>query len=119
MQIEQKDKQNPLQLSDVISKIPVGITVTDLDGRIRYYNEYCARIVDRKPEYIGQDIRTCHQKPASAAKIDQIFEEIKSGRREEYYYESVRNGKHLAVTVSPYTADDKPAGFIQTITLKR
>lgn len=119
MQFKQTGNQESLQLADVINKTPVGITVTDLDGRIRYYNEYCARIVDRKPEYIGQDIRTCHQKPASAAKIDQIFEEIKSGRREDYYYESVRNGKHLAVTVSPYTVDGKPAGFIQTITLKR
>ena len=30
--------------------------MTDLDGKMLYYNEYSAKIVDRKPEYIGMDI---------------------------------------------------------------
>jgi DUF438 domain-containing protein len=57
-------------LRSVLDQIPVGITVTDLDGKMLYYNEYCARTVDRKPEYIGMDIRSCHKKPESIPKID-------------------------------------------------
>ena len=75
-------------LRSVLDQIPVGITVTDLDGKILYYNEYSAQIVDRKPEYIGMDIRSCHKKPESIEKIDMIFSEMKAGKRENYYYES-------------------------------
>ena len=44
---------NTDQLAKVLDKIPAGITVIDKEGHILYYNEYCAKYVDRKPEYIG------------------------------------------------------------------
>ena len=82
-----------MQLEKVLDKIPVGVTVTDIEGRILYYNTYSSQIVDRKPEYIGEDIRACHKKPDSILKIDRILEELKEGRIQEYYYESERNDK--------------------------
>ena len=69
-----------IDLRSVLEQIPVGITVTDLDGKILYFNEYSAQIVDRKPEYIGMDIRSCHKKPESIVKIDTILSEWKAGK---------------------------------------
>lgn len=108
-----------IQLKKILDKIPVGVTVIDLAGRILYYNEYSSQIVDRKPGYIGEDIRACHKKPESIVKIDRILKDIKEGRRQEYYYESERNGKRLGVSVLPYKINDKLIGFIQSFVVKR
>ena len=102
----------------ILDNIPVGVTVIDLEGRIIYYNKYSARIVDRKPEYIGKDIRSCHNKPSSIEKIDRILEEFKDGREKDVYYEAVRNGRCLAVTVSPFEMDGSIIGFIQSFIVK-
>jgi PAS domain S-box-containing protein len=105
-------------LRSVLDQIPVGITVTDLDGKILYFNEYSTQIVDRKPEYIGMDIRSCHKKPESIIKIDTILSEMKAGKRENYCYESKRKDKVLSVTVSPYKQLGKLIGFIHSIVVK-
>ena len=79
------------QLATALGKIPVGITIIDPEGRMLYYNEYCSQVVDRKPEYNGKDIRSCHQKPGSIEKIDRILSELVKGQRKTFYYESIRN----------------------------
>ncbi|MGD9332946.1 MAG: PAS domain-containing protein [Desulfobacterales bacterium] len=71
------------KLAALLNKIPVGITLIDLVDRIRYSNDDSARIVDRRPEYIGRGIRSCHQKAESIARSDRMREDIRSGRREE------------------------------------
>jgi PAS domain S-box-containing protein len=106
------------ELRSVLDQIPVGITVTDLEGKIRYYNKYSAQIVDRKPEYIGMDIRSCHKKPESIIKIDTILSEIKDGKRENYCYESKRKDKVLSITISSYKQLGKLIGFIHSIVVK-
>jgi PAS domain S-box-containing protein len=105
-------------LRSVLDQIPVGITVTDLDGKILYFNEYSAQIVDRKPEYIGMDIRSCHKKPESIIKIDTILSEMKVEKRENYSYESKRKDKVLYVTISPYKCLGELIGFIQSVVVK-
>jgi PAS domain S-box-containing protein len=107
------------QLAMVLEKIPAGITLIDREGRILYYNEYSSRFVDRKPEYIGQDIRFCHKKPESIEKIDRILSELTEGKRKEFYYEAERNGNKLGVTFSPLDVDGKPIGFIQCFSILR
>jgi DUF438 domain-containing protein len=106
------------ELLSVLNQIPVGITVTDLDGKILYYNQYSAQIVDRKPEYIGMDIRFCHKKLESIVKIDTIFAEMIAGKRENYCYESKRKDKVLSITISPYNQLGKMIGFIHSIVVK-
>ena len=107
------------QLAMVLEKIPAGITVIDPQGHILYYNEYCTKFVDRKPEYIGRDIRFCHQKTASIDKIDRILSELNADKRKEFYYESERNGNKLGVTVSPFEIDGDRVGFIQCFSIVR
>lgn len=101
--------------SFILDKIPIGITVIDLEGRILYFNEYSSQIRDRKPEYLGRDIRFCHQKPESIAKIDRILEEFKGGRRQEICYDATLEGEVFAVTISPLVVEGRLAGCIHSI----
>jgi DUF438 domain-containing protein len=107
------------QIPLMIDMIPVAITVIDLAGHIIFYNDYSSRVLDRKPEYLGTDIRDCHQKPETNARIDGMLNEFKAGRREEFYYEAFRYGKDIAVTLSPFEVDGQLIGCIQSVTLKR
>ena len=107
------------QLAVVLEKIPVGITIIDREGHILYYNEYCSRYVDRKPEYIGKDIRFCHQKKESIEKIDRIIAELIESKRNEFYYEVERNGNKLGVTVSPFEVNGELIGYIQSFVVRR
>ena len=103
----------------VLEKIPAGITVIDREGYILYYNEYCSRFVDRKPEYIGKNIRFCHKKAESVKKLERILTELSEGKREEFYYEAERDGNKLGVTFSPFEVDGKQIGFIQCFSIIR
>lgn len=107
------------QLALVLENIPAGVTVIDSNGHILYYNAYCSRFVDRKPEYIGKDIRFCHQRPQSIKKIDEILSEPADGKTKEFYYESERGGNKLGVTVSPFYVGGEPIGFIQCFSVIR
>ena len=90
------------QLAAVLEHVPAGITVIDDEGRILYYNTYCAQFVDRKPEYIGRDIRLCHQQPKSIEKIEKMLSDLKKGRAKEFYYEAKRSGNRLGVRIAPF-----------------
>jgi PAS domain S-box-containing protein len=107
------------QIPLIYDKIPVAITVIDLEGNILFYNRYSSRVLDRKPEHLGTDIRDCHQKPETNAKIDQMLNEFKTGRREEFYYEAFRYGKNICVTLSPFEVDGQLIGCIQSVIIKR
>ena len=103
----------------VLDNAPAGITVIDKEGHILYYNEYCARYVDRKPEHIGKNIRFCHQKEESMVKIKRILSELNEGKRDEFYYEAERAGNSLGVTVAPFFVDGRQIGFIQCFSMIR
>ena len=108
---------NTNQLAMVLDKIPAGITVIDNEGRILYYNEYCAKFVNRKPEYIGKNIAFCHKKPESIEKIKRILSDLNAGKRKEFYYEAQRGENKLGVTVTPFDMDGKQIGFIQCFSI--
>ena len=109
----------PDRIPLILDKIPVAVTIIDLEGIILLYNEYSSQILDRKPEYLGTDIRNCHQKPETNARIDTMLNEFKAGRLEEFYYEAFRYGKNIAVTLSPFKVDGQLIGCIQSVTIKR
>jgi len=103
----------------ILDQIPVAITVIDLEGNMLLYNEYSSRILDRKPEYLGTDIRECHQKPETNERIDAMLAEFKAGRREDFYYETFRYGKNIAVTLSPFEVDGQLKFCVQSVVLKK
>ena len=107
------------QIPLMVDMIPVAITIIDLEGHILFYNDYSSRVLDRKPEYLGSDIRDCHQKPETNVRIDNMLNEFKAGRREAFYYEAFRYGKDIAVTLSPFEVDGQLVGCIQSVTIKK
>ena len=107
------------QILQILDKIPVAITVIDLEGNILFYNQYSSQVLDRKPEYLGTDIRSCHQKPETNDRIDGMLAEFRAGRRDDFYYEAFRYGKDIAVTLLPFEVDDKLIGCIQSVTIKK
>ena len=110
---------DPAQIPLIFDQIPVAITVIDLEGNILFYNQHSSRVLDRKPEHLGTDIRDCHQKPETNVKIDRMLNEFKTGRRDDFYYEDFRYGKDIAVTLSPFEVDGKLIGCIQSVIIKR
>ena len=107
------------QIPQILDKISVAITVIDLEGNILFYNQYSSQVLDRKPEYLGTDIRSCHQKPETNNRIDGMLAEFRAGRRDDFYYEAFRYGKDIAVTLSPFEMDGRLVGCIQSVTIKR
>jgi DUF438 domain-containing protein len=105
-------------IPQIIEHIPVAITGIDLEGNILFYNEYGTQVLDRKPAYLGTDIRDCHQKPESNAKIDRMLAAFKDGSRENFYYETVRYGKNIAVTLSPFEVNGNLIGCIQSVVIR-
>jgi DUF438 domain-containing protein len=92
--------------------------VIDLEGRMLYYNEYGAQILDRRPEHLGRNVNLCHEKQESKDRIDHMLEALKGGRRQEFYYEADRYGKRIAVTLSPFEVNGQLVACIQTVTVK-
>jgi len=105
------------QLAQVLDKVPAGITVIDSEWRILYYNEYCGRYVDRRPEYLGESILSCHKKGSSIDRIKQMLSSLAEGKQQEVYYETQRGDTRLAVTVVPFRLSEAETGFIQTFTV--
>lgn len=108
------DPFDPQWIPRILDKIPMAVTLFDLKGVMLYYNEYSPRIINRKPELLGKDIRLCHQKPESNARIEGMIEAFQKGRREPISYEARPYGKPLLVTVSPLEVDGRLVGCIHT-----
>ncbi len=98
----------------VIGEMPVGLTLLDLEGRILYYNAYAAKVADRKPEYLGRDVRELHQ-PQSNDKIELILNEYKKGGKNEHHWQVIRDGLTVGVRVAPLVVGGRNVGLIHTI----
>ena len=96
----------------------VAVTIIDAQGTLLYYNKEAARILDRKPEYIGNDIHSHHKKAASNSKLDSMLRDFQKGRTKPFYYEVKPYGKTILVIVSPVLENRKFIGCIQSVLLK-
>lgn len=114
--------RHPEDLRELVSLgvecMAVAITIIDPQGILLYYNREAARILDRKPEYIGKDIHTHHKKPASNEKLDQMLREFREGRTEPFHYEARPYGQTIEVTLSPILKDGAFIGCVQSVRLK-
>lgn len=100
-----------------VDQMAVALTVIDLEARIVFFNDFATRILDRKPEYIGMDIRECHKVQASNDKIDKILDSYKNGSTEQHTWQLPRDGNLFAVRVAPLIMDGKPQGLVHTVML--
>jgi DUF438 domain-containing protein len=101
---------------ELLDQLPVAVTLLDRQGIIKFYNQYAPTVLDRKPEYVGRDIREFHQ-PVSNAKLDRIFAAYGQGGREEYCWRLQRGDKEFMVRVRPWLAEGQWAGLVHTVML--
>jgi len=103
---------------EVLEQICAGITLVDLDGRLRYYNREAARILDRKPEYIGRDVAACHAKQESVERIRGMIRAFEQGRKEPFHWEIERFGRRLLISFSPLAVEGRLVGCIHMAVVK-
>lgn len=111
----------PNQLSELmqfaLDCLDLAVSIIDADGTLLFYNRHSAKILNRKPEYIGTDIHAHHQKPANE-KLDRMLRDFKNGRTEPVHYEARPYGKVISVTLTPLIKASKLLGCVQTVRLK-
>jgi len=96
----------------------VAVSIIDASGALLYYNRAAARILDRQPEYIGNDVRTHHRKAASNAKLETMLKEFRNGRTDPFHYRAIPYGKPLWVTLAPVIEQGEFLGCVQSVLLK-
>ena len=111
--LTKKFVERNLTAQSLLDTLAVAVTIVDPAGVILFYNDYASRILDRRPEYIGRDIRECHKAAESIRRIDSMLSEFGQGRTEPLLYASTRNGVKFTVSLSPLIVDEKLVGIIQ------
>ena len=97
-----------------LDSLDLSVSIIDVDGTLLYYNRHSAKILNRKPEYVGTDIHAHHQPPANE-KLDRILLDFKNGRAEPFSYEARPYGKVISVTLTPLIKDGELLGCVQTV----
>jgi DUF438 domain-containing protein len=97
----------------------VAVTIIDTEGTLLYYNKQAAKILDRKPEYVGKDVHSHHKKATSNRKLDLMIQDFQKGRTEPFHFEANPYGKIILVTLSPILENGKFIGCIQSVLLKK
>lgn len=99
-----------------LGQAAVAVTVLDLEGRLLFYSRHAPRLLDRRPSYLGRDVRELHQ-PASAAKMTAILAAYAAGGREEFTWQLHRGEKVFTVRVAPLELSGANRGLVHTVML--
>ncbi|MFZ5449263.1 MAG: PAS domain-containing protein [Thermodesulfobacteriota bacterium] len=99
--------------------LDVGVTIFDPQGILLYYNNYAAKVLDRKPEYIGADIHLHHKKPDTNQKLDFMLQEFSKGRTEPFHYEANPYSQVIIVTLAPIRKSGTFVGCVHCVRLKQ
>lgn len=113
---ETKEIEDLIKLA--MEGMAVAVTIIDTEGTLLYYNKQAAKILDRKPEHVGNDVHSHHKKTATNRKLDLMLKDFNEGRTEPFHYEAKPYGKILLVTVSPILENGKFVGCVQSVLLK-
>ena len=113
-----KDKELKVLISLAMDIVGVAVTIIDIKGTLLYYNKEAAKILDRNPEYIGNDVHSHHQKETSNEKLDMILQNFKNGRTEPFHYEAKPYGNTILVTLLPILNKGRLIGCLQSVQLK-
>jgi transcriptional regulator with PAS, ATPase and Fis domain len=103
---------------NAMDSLGVAVTILDPDGILLYYNQHAARVLDRKPEYIGSEVYRLHKKATSNEKIKSMIHEFQNGRTTPFHYKAEPYGKIIFVTVSPILEEGIFKGCVQSVVLE-
>ncbi len=118
MPIHDQFDLNLEKLSSLLDQLPAAVSILDLDAKLLYYSENAPDFVNRKPEFLGQDIRNCHKLQSSNDRIEAMIEGFKAGSREPVTYVAKPYGEPLRITVVPFIVNSTLLGCIQHVVKK-
>jgi sensor histidine kinase regulating citrate/malate metabolism len=120
MKMNKKKEENQLEklVNLAVECMGVAVTIIGTKGTLLYYNKHAAKILDRKPEYIGKDAHSHHKKAATNKKFDLMLQDFEEGRTEPFHYEAKPYGKIILVTLSPIIKEGQFVGCVQSVQLK-
>ena len=103
----------------ILEQAGVGVTILDRHGTVMYNNKWASEHLDRKPEYIGNDVRKRHRRAVTNPRFDAMLRLFEEGRFEPVRYVARPYGKTtILVTVSPIRVNGELVGFSQIVLLK-
>ena len=103
----------------LLEQAGVGVTILDRTGRVMFYNQWAANRLDRKPDYIGNDVRNNHRRKITNPRFDAMLKLFEEGRTDPVHYVARPYGKTtILVTVSPIKVDGELVGFSQIVLMK-
>lgn len=103
----------------LLEQAGVGVTILDRAGRVMYFNKWAAEHLDRKTEYLGDDVRNRHHRSITNPRFNAMIALFENGRTEPVRYVARPYGKTtILVTVSPIKVAGELVGFSQIVLLK-
>lgn len=99
----------------VLETIPIEISIVDKDDNVVAWNKHATRIFKRPEAVVGRNVRNCHPKK-SIDKVEQILEEMKSGKREKARFwidlKLEENSPQHKVMIEYYALHDSAGNYI-------
>ena len=114
---ERKSRGEEL-ISPAMDCLGVAVTIIDTQGTLLYYNQQAAKILDRKPAYLGADIHLHHQQTTTNQRLDAMLQEFSEGRTEPFHYQAAPYGQVILVTLTPIRKEGKFVGCVHCVRLK-
>jgi sensor histidine kinase regulating citrate/malate metabolism len=103
----------------LLEQVGMGVTILDREGRLMFYNQWAANKLDRKPEYIGKNVRGHHRRKITNPRFNAMLKLFEEGRTDPVYYVArPYGGITILVMVSPIRVDGELVGYSQVILLK-
>ena len=103
----------------LLEQAGMGVTILDREGRLMFYNQWAANKLDRKPEYIGKNVRGHHRRKITNPRFNAMLKLFEEGRTDPVYYVArPYGGITILVMVSPIRVDGELVGYSQVILLK-
>jgi transcriptional regulator with PAS, ATPase and Fis domain len=103
----------------LLEQAGVGVTILDRHGTVMYYNKWASEHLDRKPVYIGTDVRQRHRRQITNPRFNAMLTLFQDGRIEPVRYVARPYGKTtIVVTVSPIRIGGELIGVSQIVLLK-
>ncbi len=100
------------ELTAMLNTLPIDITYTDKNNTVKFFSESTERIFPRTRAIIGRKVENCHP-PKSVAKVEQVVENLRSGRSDVESFWIQMNGKFVYIRY--FAMRDENGEFLGTL----
>ena len=96
----------------ILNTIPGDMTFVDKDNIVKYFSQEKKRIFPRTKAVIGRTVENCHP-PASVNIVDQLVEDLKSGKKDSERFWIKLGEKYVLITY--FAIRDEKGEFLGTL----